>query len=81
MQKPQVGKISPACGFLFRPAKPSSPAGKIENTNVLREKNARGMIKEALNKSLHALTVSFSVMLCQMPLDVAMLRLRTIFLA
>ena len=37
--------------------------------------------KEALNKSLHALAGTFSVMLCQMPLDVAMLRLRAIFLA
>ena len=38
-------------------------------------------IKEALNKSLHALAGSFPVMLCQMTLDVAMLRLRALFLA
>ena len=38
-------------------------------------------VREALNKSLRALAVSFPVMLCQTSFDVAMLRLRAIFLA
>jgi hypothetical protein len=37
--------------------------------------------KDSLNRSLHAFVESFSVMLCQMSLDVAMLRRRAIFLA
>jgi hypothetical protein len=35
----------------------------------------------SLNKSLHALAKSFPAMLCQMSLNVAMLRFRAIFLA
>ena len=38
-------------------------------------------LEETLNKTLHALAGSFSVMRRQIALDVAMLRLRTIFLA
>ena len=38
-------------------------------------------LEETLNKTLHALAGSFSVMRRQIALDVTMLRLRTIFLA
>ena len=48
---------------------------------VLHLPAANGMIYEPLNKSRRTYAGAFSVMLCQMSFDVAMLRLRAIFRA
>ena len=44
-------------------------------------RSAGTIYKEPLNKSRRTLVRSFSVMLCQMAFDVALLRLHVIFLA